>query len=65
MPNFHPPRPHTRNSPSPPAGSRSRSALAMHLVVVGNGIAGVTCARLVRKLEPEARITELEFDAEF
>ncbi|MDX1530105.1 MAG: FAD/NAD(P)-binding oxidoreductase [Rhodothermales bacterium] len=29
----------------------------MHLVVIGNGIAGVTCARHVRKLDPAARIT--------
>jgi NADPH-dependent 2,4-dienoyl-CoA reductase/sulfur reductase-like enzyme len=29
----------------------------MHLVIVGNGIAGVTCALTVRRLRPEARIT--------
>jgi NAD(P)H-nitrite reductase large subunit len=29
----------------------------MHLVIVGNGIAGVTCALTVRRLRPNARIT--------
>ncbi|OON70200.1 NAD(P)/FAD-dependent oxidoreductase [Hymenobacter sp. CRA2] len=29
----------------------------MHLVIIGNGIAGVTCAQTVRRLQPEARIT--------
>lgn len=29
----------------------------MHLAIIGNGITGVTCARLVRKRDPEARIT--------
>jgi len=29
----------------------------MHLVIVGNGITGVTCALTVRRLQPEARIT--------
>ncbi len=29
----------------------------MHLVVIGNGVAGVTAARHVRKLDPAARIT--------
>ena len=29
----------------------------MHLVVIGNGIAGVTCARYVRRRRPDARIT--------
>lgn len=29
----------------------------MHLVIIGNGIAGVTCARHVRKRRPDARIT--------
>ncbi|MBO2012807.1 NAD(P)/FAD-dependent oxidoreductase [Hymenobacter negativus] len=29
----------------------------MHLVIVGNGITGVTCALTVRRLHPEARIT--------
>lgn len=31
----------------------------MHVVVVGNGIAGVTAARHVRKADPDARITML------
>ncbi len=29
----------------------------MHLVIIGNGIAGVTCALTVRRLQPQARIT--------
>lgn len=29
----------------------------MHLVIIGNGIAGVSCAQAVRRLRPEARIT--------
>ncbi|QIX63159.1 NAD(P)/FAD-dependent oxidoreductase [Hymenobacter sp. BT18] len=29
----------------------------MHLVIIGNGIAGVSCAQTVRRLQPEARIT--------
>ncbi|MDX1419141.1 MAG: FAD-dependent oxidoreductase [Rubricoccaceae bacterium] len=29
----------------------------MHLVIIGNGIAGVTCARYVRRRQPDARIT--------
>ncbi|MFC6223066.1 NAD(P)/FAD-dependent oxidoreductase [Hymenobacter artigasi] len=29
----------------------------MHLVILGNGITGVTCALTVRRLQPEARIT--------
>ncbi|GAA4387726.1 NAD(P)/FAD-dependent oxidoreductase [Hymenobacter koreensis] len=29
----------------------------MHLVIIGNGIAGVTCAQTVRRLRPDARIT--------
>ena len=29
----------------------------MHLVIIGNGITGVTCAVAVRKLNPEAQIT--------
>ncbi|MDQ2772949.1 MAG: FAD-dependent oxidoreductase [Bacteroidota bacterium] len=29
----------------------------MHLVIIGNGITGVTCALTVRRLQPEARIT--------
>ena len=29
----------------------------MHLVIIGNGIAGITAARHVRMLDPEARIT--------
>ena len=29
----------------------------MHLVIIGNGITGVTCALAVRRLRPEARIT--------
>ena len=29
----------------------------MHLVIIGNGITGVTCALTVRRLTPEARIT--------
>ncbi|RTQ52413.1 FAD-dependent oxidoreductase [Hymenobacter gummosus] len=29
----------------------------MHLVIIGNGIAGVTCAQTLRRLRPEARIT--------
>ena len=29
----------------------------MHLVIIGNGITGVTCALAVRRLQPEARIT--------
>ncbi|GAB3586864.1 NAD(P)/FAD-dependent oxidoreductase [Hymenobacter daeguensis] len=29
----------------------------MHLVIVGNGITGVTCALTVRRLRPDARIT--------
>ena len=29
----------------------------MHLVIIGNGITGVTCALTVRRLRPEARIT--------
>ena len=29
----------------------------MHLVIIGNGITGVTCALSVRRLQPEARIT--------
>ena len=29
----------------------------MHLVIIGNGIAGITAARHVRKLDPDARIT--------
>ena len=37
----------------------------MHLVIVGNGIAGVTCARHVRKLDPTARITMISGETEF
>ena len=29
----------------------------MHLVIIGNGIAGVSCAQTVRRLQPGARIT--------
>lgn len=29
----------------------------MHLVIIGNGIAGVSCAQALRRLQPEARIT--------
>lgn len=29
----------------------------MHLVIIGNGITGVTCALTVRRLQPDARIT--------
>ena len=29
----------------------------MHLIIIGNGITGVTCALAVRRLRPEARIT--------
>ena len=29
----------------------------MHLVIIGNGITGVSCALTVRRLQPEARIT--------
>ena len=29
----------------------------MHLVIIGNGITGVTCALTARRLHPEARIT--------
>jgi NAD(P)H-nitrite reductase large subunit len=29
----------------------------MHLAIIGNGVAGITAARHVRKLDPEARIT--------
>ncbi|MCR5886441.1 FAD-dependent oxidoreductase [Hymenobacter sp. J193] len=29
----------------------------MHLVIIGNGIAGVTCAQTARRLQPGARIT--------
>ena len=29
----------------------------MHLVIIGNGITGVTCALAVRRLQPDARIT--------
>ena len=29
----------------------------MHLVIIGNGITGVSCALAVRRLRPEARIT--------
>ncbi|MCC3156866.1 NAD(P)/FAD-dependent oxidoreductase [Hymenobacter sp. 15J16-1T3B] len=29
----------------------------MHLVIIGNGIAGVSCAQAVRRLQPTARIT--------
>ena len=29
----------------------------MHLVIIGNGITGVTCALTARRLQPEARIT--------
>ena len=29
----------------------------MHLVIIGNGITGVSCALAVRRLQPEARIT--------
>ena len=29
----------------------------MHLVIIGNGITGITCALTVRRLQPEARIT--------
>lgn len=29
----------------------------MHLVIIGNGIAGVSCAQALRRLRPEARIT--------
>ncbi|MBR7718931.1 NAD(P)/FAD-dependent oxidoreductase [Hymenobacter properus] len=32
----------------------------MHLVIVGNGITGVTCALTVRRLRPDARITLVE-----
>ncbi|HEX8504139.1 MAG TPA: FAD/NAD(P)-binding oxidoreductase, partial [Hymenobacter sp.] len=29
----------------------------MHLVIIGNGITGVSCALAVRRLRPDARIT--------
>jgi NADPH-dependent 2,4-dienoyl-CoA reductase/sulfur reductase-like enzyme len=36
----------------------------VHLVVIGNGIAGVTCARYVRARRPEARITVVSDEAD-
>jgi NAD(P)H-nitrite reductase large subunit len=36
----------------------------MHLVVIGNGIAGVTCARYVRVRRPEARVTVVSDETE-
>jgi NADPH-dependent 2,4-dienoyl-CoA reductase/sulfur reductase-like enzyme len=35
----------------------SPMASSMHLVIIGNGITGVTCGLTVRRLRPEARIT--------
>ena len=37
----------------------------MHLVIVGNGIAGITCARHVRKLAPQTRITVVSGESAF
>ena len=37
----------------------------MHLVIIGNGIAGITCARQVRKLDPQARITVISGESKF
>ena len=36
----------------------------MHVVIVGNGIAGVTAARHVRKADPEARVTLVSDETE-
>ena len=35
----------------------------MHLVIIGNGITGVTCAQTVRRLQPDARITSCRMRA--
>lgn len=37
----------------------------MHLVIIGNGIAGITAARHVRKLDPGARITVLSDEGDY
>jgi NADPH-dependent 2,4-dienoyl-CoA reductase/sulfur reductase-like enzyme len=36
----------------------------MHLVVIGNGVAGITAARHVRKLDPAARITVISDESD-
>lgn len=36
----------------------------MHLVIIGNGITGVTAAQTVRRLQPEARITLVSEESE-
>ncbi|MDX1439714.1 MAG: FAD-dependent oxidoreductase [Rubricoccaceae bacterium] len=37
----------------------------VHLVIIGNGITGVTCARLVRKRDPEALITMISEESDY
>ncbi len=37
----------------------------MHLVIIGNGIAGITAARHVRMLDPEARITVVSDETDY
>ena len=37
----------------------------MHLVIIGNGITGITCARTVRRRDPAARITVLSDETDY
>ncbi|MEO8796000.1 MAG: FAD-dependent oxidoreductase, partial [Daejeonella sp.] len=36
----------------------------MHFVIIGNGITGITCARNIRKSDPEAEITVISSESE-
>ncbi len=37
----------------------------MHIAIIGNGIAGITCARWLRKLDDEVRITVISGESDF
>ena len=45
------------SSDQPGQPGAAASAEPQHIVILGNGIAGVTAARHVRKLSPDVRIT--------
>ena len=36
----------------------------MHIVIIGNGITGITCATNIRKLDPLAQITVVASESE-
>jgi NADPH-dependent 2,4-dienoyl-CoA reductase/sulfur reductase-like enzyme len=36
-----------------------------HIVIIGNGVSGVTCARMLRKLDPDVRITLVSGESKY